>query len=97
MSLKSFINVFQIIQNYHEIMRLYQLDKYIKTNSNKVNIKEQNDSINDIEKNENQNIENNNLQLNTYKKIIAYKSQMISKIEISMELIYNLFFREKGK
>jgi hypothetical protein len=96
MNVKSILNIFQLIKNYQEIMDLYKLDNHIKTHTNRL-IKEQNDFLNNNNNNDIKNIDNNNLQLNTYKKMIVYKSKIISKIELSMELIYNLFFREKGK
>ena len=85
MNVKTILNIFQIIKNFQEIDEIYKLDKYIKTNTNRL-INEQNNFLN-----------NNDLQLNSYKKMIVYKSKIISKIELSIELLYNLFFRQKGE
>lgn len=94
MSVPKILNVFQIIKNYQEIVELYQLDKYLKKNNNKL-INESNENINN-----NNNIENEkaiDIRKNTLKKMIIYKSKIISKIELSVELLYNIFFKEKGK
>ena len=85
MNVKTILNIFQIIKNFQEIDEIYKFDKYIKTNTNRL-INEQNNFLN-----------NNDLQLNSYKKMIVYKSKIISKIELSIELLYNLFFRQKGE
>ena len=91
MSFQKILNIFQIIKNYQEITEIYQFDKYIKTNNFKLinQSKELNDDIKNTK-----NIEYNT---NIFKKIIIYKSKVISKIELSMELLYNIFFRNKGQ
>ena len=94
MSIQKVLNIYQIIKNYQEIVEIYKLDKFIKENSNKL-INNSNEIII-----ENENIKNNNKIMsnsNKMKKIIIYKSKIISKIELSLELLYNIFFREKDK
>ena len=92
MSVPKILNVFQIIKNYQEIVDLYQLDKYLKKNNNKL-INESNENIdNNINNEKAIDIKKINL-----KKMIIYKSKIISKIELSVELLYNIFFKEKGK
>ena len=91
MSVQKLLNIFQIIKNYQEIVDLYRLDKFMKENSNKL-INDSNELLNDDIKNNNIIIRNNAM-----KKMIIYKSTIISKIELSIELLYNIFFREKHK
>ena len=94
MNVQKILNVYQIIKNYQEIVGLYKLDKFIKDNSNKL-INHSNEISIDKIKNEN----NNNLVLknNSINKMIVYKSKIISKLELSIELLYNIFFFEEGK
>ena len=94
MNVQKILNVYQIIKNYQEIVGLYKLDKFIKDNSNKL-INHSNEIS--IEKIKNEN--NNNLVLknNSINKMIVYKSKIISKLELSIELLYNIFFFEEGK
>ena len=99
MSIQKILNIYQIIKNYQEIVDIYKLDKFIKENSNKTN-NESNEIIEVSSDNNNQNIKTGNkivLKNNKMKKMIIYKSKIISKLELSIELLYNIFFREKGK
>ena len=99
MSIQKILNIYQIIKNYQDIVDIYKLDKFIKENSNKIN-NESNEIIEVNSENNNQNIKKENkivLRNNKMKKMIIYKSKIISKLELSMELLYNIFFREKGK
>ena len=91
MSFQKILNIFQIIKNYQEIHGFYQFDKFIKTNIYKL-INESNDLNNSIK-----NINNIEINRDILKKMIIYKSKVISKIELSMELLYNIFFSEKGQ
>lgn len=87
------LNIFQIIKNYQEIVDLYKLDKFVKINTNRI-INESNEIINNEIKNNN----NIDIRQNSLKKIIIYKSKIISRIELSIELLYNIFFKsEKNK
>ena len=94
MSVQKILNIYQIIKNYQEIIGLYKLDRFIKDNSNKL-INHSNEILIGKIKNEN----NNNLILrnNKINKMIIYKSKIISKLELSIELLYNIFFRKKDK
>ena len=83
------LNIFQIIKNYQEIVDLYKLDKFVKINTNRI-INESNEIINNEIKNNN----NIDIRQNSLKKIIIYKSKIISRIELSIELLYNIFFKE---
>ena len=94
MSVQKILNIYQIIKNYQEIVGLYKLDKFIKDNSNKI-INHSNEIFIDKIKNENNN--NSILSSNAINKMIIYKSKIISKIELSIELLYNIFFSEKGQ
>ena len=90
MSFQKILNVLQLIKNYQEIIDIYQLEKYYKTKYKYININNQKGLI-----------ENNNniilLQPNNQKMII-YKSKIVHKIELSIELLYNIFFKsEKNK
>ena len=91
MSIQKILNIVQIIKNYQEIMDLYKLDKYKKENINKL--------INDSNELFNDDMNNNNISFrkNAMKKMIIYKSTIISKLEISIELLYNIFFRKNNK
>ena len=84
------LNIFQIIKNYQEIVDLYKLDKFVKINTNRI-INESSEIINNEIKNNN----NIDIRQNSLKKIIIYKSKIISRIELSIELLYNIFFKEK--
>ena len=90
MSFQKILNVLQLIKNYQEIIDIYRLEKYYKTKYKYININNQKGLI-----------ENNNniilLQPNNQKMII-YKSKIVHKIELSIELLYNIFFKsEKNK
>ena len=90
MSFQKILNVLQLIKNYQEMIDIYQLEKYYKTKYKYININNQKGLI-----------ENNNniilLQPNNQKMII-YKSKIVHKIELSIELLYNIFFKsEKNK
>ena len=90
MSFQKILNVLQLIKNYQEIIDIYKLEKYYKTKYKYININNQKGLI-----------ENNNniilLQPNNQKMII-YKSKIVHKIELSIELLYNIFFKsEKNK
>ena len=90
MSFQKILNVLQLIKNYQEIIDIYRLEKYYKTKYKYININNQKGLI-----------ENNNniifLQPNNPKMII-YKSKIVHKIELSIELLYNIFFKsEKNK
>ena len=90
MSFQKILNVLQLIKNYQEIIDIYRLEKYYKTKHKYININNQKGLI-----------ENNNniilLQPNNQKMII-YKSKIVHKIELSIELLYNIFFKsEKNK
>ena len=90
MSFQKILNVLQLIKNYQEIIDIYRLEKHYKTKYKYININNQKGLI-----------ENNNniilLQPNNQKMII-YKSKIVHKIELSIELLYNIFFKsEKNK
>ena len=90
MSFQKILNVLQLIKNYQEIIDIYRLEKYYKTKYKYININNQKGLK-----------ENNNniilLQPNNQKMII-YKSKIVHKIELSIELLYNIFFKsEKNK
>ena len=90
MSFQKILNVLQLIKNYQEIIDIYRLEKFYKTKYKYININNQKGLI-----------ENNNniilLQPNNQKMII-YKSKIVHKIELSIELLYNIFFKsEKNK
>ena len=99
MNVQKILNVFQIIKNYQEIVELYQLEKYVKKNNNKLINKsiESNESINNNIENDIENESSIDIRQNSLKKMIIYKSKIISRIELSVELLYNIFFKEKGK
>ena len=82
MSIKKILNVLQLIKNYQEILDIYRLEKYFKTNYNNTN--------NNINKENEENNKNNN------KKMIIYKSKIVHKIELSVELLYNIFFKKEN-
>ena len=84
MNIQKILNVFQLIKNYQEIVEIYRLEKYYKT----------------YYKNINNNINEENIKVNTNanKKMIIYKSKVVHKIELSIELLYNIFCKkEKNK
>ena len=90
MSFQKILNLLRLIKNYQEIIDIYRLEKYYKTKYKYININNQKGLI-----------ENNNniilLQPNNQKMII-YKSKIVHKIELSIELLYNIFFKsEKNK
>ena len=79
MNFQKILNVLQLIKNYQEIIDIYKLEKYYKTKHKNIN--------NNINK---ENIEKDD---NINNKMIIYKSQMIHKFELSIELLYNIFFK----
>ena len=93
MSFQKILNVLQLIKNYQEISDIYRLEKYYKTNV--ININSINNNIIQEE-----NIENNNNEIikcqKVHKKMIIYKSKIVHKIELSIELLYNIFFKKEN-
>ena len=81
MNFQKILNVFQLIKNYQEIVDTFRLEKYYKTNYKNIN-----KNINE------ENIENNE---NRNKKIIIFRSKVIPKMELSIELLYKIFYKEE--
>jgi hypothetical protein len=81
MNFQKILNVLQLIKNYQEIVDTFRLEKYYKTNYKNIN-----NNINE------ENIENNE---NRNKKIIIFRSKVIHKMELSIELLYKIFYKEE--
>ena len=88
MNFQKILNVLQLIKNYQEIVDSYRLEKYYKSNHNYIN--------NDINKIENIENSNNIISRRQIKKMIIYKSKIVHKIELSIELLYNIFFKNNN-
>ena len=87
------LNIYQLIKNYQEVFDIYKLKQFKNIQRNKlINLS------NSLSSSEIKNDSNNNaIKINSLNKMIIYKSKVISKIELSIELLYNIFFKEKGK
>ena len=81
MNFQKILNVLQLIKNYQEIVDTFRLEKYYKTNYKNIN-----NNINE------ENIENNE---NRNKKMIIFRSKVIHKMELSIELLYKIFYKEE--
>ena len=84
MNFQKILNVLQLIKNYQEIVDSYRLEQNYKSNHNYIN--------NDINKIENIENSNNIISRRQINKMIIYKSKIVHKIELSIELLYNIFF-----
>ena len=89
MNFQKILNVLQLIKNYQEIVDSYRLEQYYKSNHNYIN--------NDINKIENIENSNNIISRRQINKMIIYKSKIVHKIELSIELLYNIFFKNNNK
>jgi len=89
MNFQKILNVLQLIKNYQEIVDSYRLEQYYKSNHNYIN--------NDINKIENIENSNNIISRRQINKMIIYKSKIVHKIELSIELLYNIFFKNNKK
>ena len=89
MNFQKILNVLQLIKNYQEIIDSYRLEKYYKSNHTYIN--------NDNNQIENIINSNNIITRRQIKKMIIYKSKIVHKIELSIELLYNIFFKNNNK
>ena len=89
MNFQKILNVLQLIKNYQEIIDSYRLEKYYKSNHTYIN--------NDNNQIENIVNSNNIITRRQMKKMIIYKSKIVHKIELSIELLYNIFFKNNNK
>ena len=89
MNFQKILNVLQLIKNYQEIIDSYRLEKYYKSNHTYIN--------NDNNQIENIVNSNNIITRRQIKKMIIYKSKIVHKIELSIELLYNIFFKNNHK
>ena len=87
MNFQKILNVLQLIKNYQEIVDSYRLEKYLKSNQEYIN--NDNNQIDNIENS------NNIIKKRPNKKLIIYKSKIVHKIELSIELLYNIFFKDE--
>ena len=93
MSVQKILNIFQLIKNYQEVIDIYKLEQFIKKQRKKL-INQSNSLIDSEIKNDNN---NNIIKINSLNKMIIYRSKVVSKMELSIELLYNIFFKKKGK
>ena len=94
MSVQKILNIFQLIKNYQEVIEIYKLEQFIKKQRKKL-INQSNSLCNSEIKNDNNN--NSIIKINSLNKMIIYRSKIVSKMELSIELLYNIFFKKKGK
>ena len=91
MSVQKMLNIFQLIKNYQEVIDIIKLEKFIKKQRTK--LINQSNSLNNSEIKNNNNI----IKIKSLNKMIIYRSKVVSKMELSIELLYNIFIKEKGK